>query len=245
MQPAFDRTLVIAPHPDDEAIAAGGLIQRALSQGGAVRVVFVTDGENNPWPLRYMKRKWRITAAERREWGAMRRTEALASLRTLGARDDDALFLGYRDGALAAIARAGDQRPLEELRGIVETFEPTIIVSPSFFDLHSDHRAIAWYIHSAAPDREILTYVIHGRGPVERRSLHLDLTAEEAARKRAAIENHQSQLLLGRGRFLSYAGKAERFYRAEHDAMRIGSRAQEWRCKVVHAARVAMNRGAE
>jgi len=79
-QPTLDRAMIIAPHPDDDVIAAGGLIQRIVAGGGEVSVVYVTDGENNPWPQRYMKRKWSIGPEDRAEWGAMRRREALASL---------------------------------------------------------------------------------------------------------------------------------------------------------------------
>ena len=50
----LEKTLIIAPHPDDESIAAAGLMQRALAAGGDVRVLFVTDGDNNPWPLRFL-----------------------------------------------------------------------------------------------------------------------------------------------------------------------------------------------
>src|SRR5436190_21315216 len=39
------RLLVIAPHPDDETIGAGGLIQRVHAAGGQVRVVFLTEGD--------------------------------------------------------------------------------------------------------------------------------------------------------------------------------------------------------
>jgi hypothetical protein len=38
----WKRVLVIAPHPDDETLATGGLLQRSMAAGGAVRVVFVT-----------------------------------------------------------------------------------------------------------------------------------------------------------------------------------------------------------
>src|SRR5690349_21163552 len=31
-----DRILIVAPHPDDEALAAGGLIQRAMAHGARV-----------------------------------------------------------------------------------------------------------------------------------------------------------------------------------------------------------------
>ena len=41
-----ERLLVIAPHPDDETLGAGGLIQRVLSAHGTVRVeCYVTQQE--------------------------------------------------------------------------------------------------------------------------------------------------------------------------------------------------------
>ena len=40
-----ERLLVLAPHPDDETLGAGGLIQRVLARGGTVRVVLVTAGD--------------------------------------------------------------------------------------------------------------------------------------------------------------------------------------------------------
>jgi LmbE family N-acetylglucosaminyl deacetylase len=39
-------TLVLAPHPDDETLGAGGLITRLRKQGIPVTVVAITDGEN-------------------------------------------------------------------------------------------------------------------------------------------------------------------------------------------------------
>src|SRR2546430_10087895 len=44
-----ERLLVLAPHPDDETLGAGGLIQRVLARGGTVRVVLVTAGG---WSIR-------------------------------------------------------------------------------------------------------------------------------------------------------------------------------------------------
>ena len=44
---AADRLLVFAPHPDDETLATGELIQLARESGASVRVVFGTDGDNN------------------------------------------------------------------------------------------------------------------------------------------------------------------------------------------------------
>src|ERR1035437_4372289 len=70
------RLLLIAPHPDDESLACGTTLQAAVRAGAAVRVIYVTDGDNNPWPQRFMERKWRIRQADRLRWGQLRRREA-------------------------------------------------------------------------------------------------------------------------------------------------------------------------
>ena len=46
--PEATRLLVVAPHPDDEVLGAGGLMQRVKATGGAVRVVYLTDGDGYP-----------------------------------------------------------------------------------------------------------------------------------------------------------------------------------------------------
>jgi LmbE family N-acetylglucosaminyl deacetylase len=62
--------LVLAPHPDDEALGTGGLLQAAALLGVPVRVVFATNGERNPWAQR---------AVERRLW-LDRNAEAIVTL---------------------------------------------------------------------------------------------------------------------------------------------------------------------
>ena len=42
-----DRVLVMAPHPDDESLGCGGIIQTAVERHIPVRVVFFTYGDNN------------------------------------------------------------------------------------------------------------------------------------------------------------------------------------------------------
>lgn len=235
-EPTLERTLIVAPHPDDDVIAAAGLIQRAIDSGAAVRVVVVTDGESNPWPQRYMHRKWFISDADRAAWGTMRRREALDALLRLGVHDDETTFLAFADQGVPSLARSGDRALLEALKSIIDDFRPTLIVSPSSFDLHADHRAIAWYVHNAAGDNTpITTYVVHGDTPESRRAVRIELTPREQRRKRAAIECHESQLLLSRERFLSHARPYESFYSAEHDLVRVESRAAEAFSAMRHA----------
>lgn len=208
----LSRTLVIAPHPDDDVIAAAGLMQRAVAFGGVVRVVYVTDGENNPWPQRWMKRKWLIGGADRAEWAAMRRHEASGSLDALGLASAERIFLGLPDHKLASAERAGDVRLLQALQKAIGEFRPTVVVAPSHRDLHSDHRAIGRAAHAAAADIPVIVYVVHGMLPDTASAFRLDLTAAERERKRVAIECHRSQVLLSRARFLAHADSAETFY---------------------------------
>jgi len=233
------RTLIVAPHPDDDAIGAGGLIQRAVAGGARVRVVFATDGESNAWPQRFMHRKLVIRKDDRARWGAMRRGEALEALARLGVERDAACFLGFPDQKIAVLARAGCPKLLEALRAIVDDFQPTLIVSPSSRDLHADHRALAWFVHRAAGESTpIVTYVVHGDPREDRTAVSLGLTPREQLWKRQAIECHKSQLLLSRERFLSYARPVEAFYAAEHDTVRVDTRPQEWMAALRHAGRV-------
>jgi LmbE family N-acetylglucosaminyl deacetylase len=242
-----DRLLVLAPHPDDEAIAAGALIQRAVARGGAVHVALITEGKENPWPQRYTYRRWFITDADRASWGAMRKDEALASLSILGVPAEATTFFDFPDSRLAALARQGDIRLTDELRELMRRFRPSLLVSPSAQDLHSDHRAVAWFAHHAVQELsdqgpEIVTYIVHGEGAPERLRCRIELTRGERDGKRAAIECHRSQLLLSRKRFLSYAGPTEQFFRPEHDLIRIESRTHERFCMLKHACRVVLGR---
>ena len=67
------RLMMFAPHPDDESLACSIPLQRAGRAEAAVRVVYVTDGDDNPWPQRLLERKWRLNAADHKRWGRLRR----------------------------------------------------------------------------------------------------------------------------------------------------------------------------
>lgn len=207
---AADRLLVVAPHPDDETLATGGLIQRALAAGAAVQVVFVTDGDNNPWPQRWIERRWRIDAPARRRWGQRRRGEALAALAVLGVAAQSVRFLGLPDQGLTDLLVAGDA--LERTLGTaIDAFAPTCLAGPSRHDRHPDHSAIAVALERIAvvPPVRRLAAVVHGLAG--RGAVTLVLAAGELERKRAALGAHRTQLALSRGRLGRLAGAVERF----------------------------------
>ncbi len=234
--PDLTRVLVIATHPDDDVIGAGGLMQRAIAAGGALRVLFVTGGERNEWPQRAMMRKWRITATDRADWARMRRGEAQCSLDRIGAGAKCSFFLGFPDQRLSELARRGDAALLNEIAVHVADFRPSLAISPSHFDVHTDHRATSYFAHRAVGERvPIATYVVHGTPPPMRALFTIHLTPEEQRRKRDAIACHESQLLLSRSRFLGYARAAETFYAPEYELVRVDSAMRERMIALRHA----------
>lgn len=97
---AASRTLVVAPHPDDETIGAGGLMQQVQEAGGTLRVVYLTDGDGYPAGVLVQDHRRKPTASDYREYGLLRQDEAKAALRTLGVDPDAATFLGFPDDGL-------------------------------------------------------------------------------------------------------------------------------------------------
>lgn len=217
-----DRILVLAVHPDDETLGAGGLIQKALAADAKVRVLFVTDGEDNPWPQRAVERRWNISSTERTRWGRRRRKEALTALATLGLDASHATFLGLPDQGLTALLTNGDQAVIDLFRDEIANWQPTLMLSPALQDRHPDHNALAVIVELAllqlpaqvTPPR-MLTYLIHGQHVSSLSPELIELDQHEIERKRRAILAHESQMALSRRRFLSYGKACEQFFEAE------------------------------
>ena len=94
------RLLVFAPHPDDETLAAGGLIQRVLATHGQVRVVFVTNGDGYVDGVRREVQRVHTSTADFIQYGERRHHEALQALTQLGVTAADGVFLGFPDDGI-------------------------------------------------------------------------------------------------------------------------------------------------
>lgn len=217
-----DRLLVVIPHPDDETLATGGLIQVALAAGLPLRVLVATDGDNNPWPQRWLEKRWKLGAPERVRWGARRREEARMALAILGVAEADVRFLGWPDQGLTAMLM-DDACAEEVLAEEIRQFSPTLIALPSLGDRHPDHSALGVMLELALETSRRtrcrrLGYVVHGK-PAGNGSLTLSLDARQRQAKRRALLAHASQLSLSRGRLLAMCERPECFEdgRAEHE----------------------------
>lgn len=112
--------LVVAAHPDDEALGCGGTIARHAREGAAVHVVFMTDGVGA-----------RGSSAGDRE----RQAAANAALKLLGAQPP--VFLDFPDNQLDTVPFLAVVKKVEEA---VSRTNPSIIYTHHSGDLNIDHQ---------------------------------------------------------------------------------------------------------
>ncbi len=219
-----DRLLVLAPHPDDESVATGGLLQHALEVGSRVMVVFFTDGDNNPWAQRASELRWPITAVDRARFAVRRRREARRALERLGVSPESVVFLGFPDQGASDLLLHANEVAMRKVTEVLREWRPTVVVGPSLLDLHPDHSALGVMLCLAlesladtlAP-RYHIRFLVHNPKLLASHegSLVLPLTETQRARKRAAIACHRTQLLLRSTWLFSFARGEERFYLEE------------------------------
>jgi LmbE family N-acetylglucosaminyl deacetylase len=220
--PSFDsstRLMLFAPHPDDESLGAGILLQHAVAAGAAISVIYLTDGENNPWPQRCLSRRWRLNATDRQRWAKLRRREAIAALQVLGVTPQSARFLGCPDQGLGLLFSADPATTLARLRHLILEWSPTDVVGTDPGDGHRDHSTLGRILRTlfSSPghsEMRLWSYLVHGRAPnFLGEAAVVSQTDAQREVKRRAIECHQTQLMLSRRRFLAYAARPE-FLRA-------------------------------
>jgi len=100
-----DRILILAPHPDDEVLAAGGIIQKAVDVGAQVKILYVTEGEHNPIALMMYEKKIPLKNKQRQfiQLGDIRRQESIEAAGVLGLDKQHLVFLDYPDSGTRKI----------------------------------------------------------------------------------------------------------------------------------------------
>jgi LmbE family N-acetylglucosaminyl deacetylase len=176
--------VILAAHPDDEVLGAGGLISMLAASQARLRVVSVTDGERS-------HKGYTSKAALARR----RAAETAAALHALGARSAEIVRLGLPDTGLAA--REGELTAAIE--PLVDGFD--LCLAPWDGDMHADHEAVGRAARAAATGALYLfpVWMWHWATPGDRRvpwqgALRIPLPPGTANRKRAAISCFASQL---------------------------------------------------
>jgi LmbE family N-acetylglucosaminyl deacetylase len=213
---AQTRLLVVSPHPDDESIATGELIQQVRQSGGDVRILLLTNGDNNPWPQRWVERRLRIGVEERRRWGERRRGEVAQALHQLGVDPSALQSLGWPDMGLTDRLSEHFQHTLAAVSTSLDAYEPNLVALPALGDHHPDHGAahvitrLALARWSGRPPEQ-LAYLVHGREGEVTGRVKLDSSVGLHANKLAALACHRSQMALSGKRMRRLADRAERY----------------------------------
>jgi bacillithiol biosynthesis deacetylase BshB1 len=181
--------LVIAPHPDDAELGAGGTIAKLKAEGFRVGVLDLTDGEPTPYGS-----------------AAARAAEAAAATAVLQLDWRENLGLPNRSLEPTLAARAA-------LAGVLRRTRPRWLFAPYWVDAHPDHVAATELIEAARfwakltktdlpgephyPQRIFYYFCVHLRLVVAP-AMVVDISAFWE-RKQEALECYRSQFLAGHG----------------------------------------------
>jgi bacillithiol biosynthesis deacetylase BshB1 len=181
--------LIVAPHPDDAELGAGGAILRCKADGLRVGVLDLTSGEPTPFGSPEIREK-----------------ETAAATEILGLDWRENLGLPNRSLQPTLDARA-------KLAGVFRQTRPRWIFAPYWVDAHPDHVAATELIEAARfwskltktdlpgvpyyPERIYYYFCVHLR-QVTPPAFVLDIS-EQWGKKLAAIRCYRSQFIEGRG----------------------------------------------
>ena len=141
------KTLVIAPHPDDELLGCGGTLLRRVAEGGSVGWLLMTAiTEEAGW---------------QREKVAQRASEIQQVREGLGVHSEHFFPLDFPTAELDSIPMSS---LISRISNVFKQFEPEEVLLPYPGDVHSDHRitfeaacaCTKWFRYSSV--RRVLVY---------------------------------------------------------------------------------------
>ncbi|MDI3194036.1 bifunctional PIG-L family deacetylase/class I SAM-dependent methyltransferase [Pseudarthrobacter sp. AL07] len=186
------RFVVLAAHPDDETLGAGGLLALLHSLGADVEVLLCTAGEGSHPDSA-------TTTPE--QLAAVRLQEFAAAMRVLGMAGRWR-FLGLPDRGLQELAPEIAGRLREAIGRFTGPPQQLAIVAPYRDDGHSDHNTLGAVAADVAGDdgHGLLEYPIwywlwaSPEDPAWRSWARFPLSTEQQAAKRSAMDSHTSQI---------------------------------------------------
>lgn len=137
--PLADKVLIVAPHPDDEVLGCGGLIQRLLAAGKEVHVVILTGGEASHTACCGISAEKVIEA---------RRKLTMQAAAILGLREEFLHSLRFPDGGIAA-----NHPQVEALTDLLNAIAPDAVFVPHAGEGWSDHVQAGKIVTTLLADR--------------------------------------------------------------------------------------------
>ena len=187
--PEAPRALIVAPHPDDEVLGAGGLMHRLLAASVQMELLAITDGEASH-PL--------SSAARDIDLAAVRSAEVVTSLGQLGWGQPDVTRLSIPDGHVGQF----EDDVADAIRRRVRPGD--LCIAPWSGDGHPDHDAVgraseAVCLETGAALLCYLVWAWHWADPLGAdlpwdRMARLNLGTAERDAKRRAVRAFHSQI---------------------------------------------------
>lgn len=140
--------LIIAPHPDDEILGCGGLIQRALTKGGRVDVVILTNGEAS-----------HDGCCEKSDIAENRTLLTYRAAQAIGLQQENIHKLDFKDGGVSL----DDEENVDRLYKLLAAIQPEQIYIPHQNEGWRDHVIIKSLISSfveQTPKAELYEYLV-------------------------------------------------------------------------------------
>lgn len=184
--------LILAAHPDDEALGCGGTIAKLAKQGAAIHVAFLSDGVSS---------RTRGAGLQQTEL-TTRRAAAQKACDILGART---VFYGeFPDNRMDSVALLDIIKPIEAL---VAKYQPDTVLTHHAGDVNIDHRRIHEAVVTACrpqcghPVKTMLCFEVPsstewqlpGSAPVFAPNWFVDIS-DTLDRKLAALDSYAAEL---------------------------------------------------
>lgn len=193
LEESFDALVVLAAHPDDETLGAGGLLHGAARRGARCVVVVATDGEaSHPGSPTH----------DPSTLARVRREEVRRAVAVL-APEADVVFLGLPDGGLdRAEGRLRERLDAVLAETSMRDARDVVIAAPWRGDGHRDHRLTAEAADAIAARRgcTLLEYPVwawHWGTPADlpwERLVAVGLDTDDRRAKRRALAAHITQI---------------------------------------------------
>ncbi|MCF6298313.1 MAG: PIG-L family deacetylase [Thiomicrorhabdus sp.] len=174
---AFERVIVFIPHPDDESLGCGGLINQLHQQNTPILIVLVSDGSG---------------AGELDESAAQERQKEFKSALNLLSPNASIEYWNLPDGSLNQV-----QDLSNKIKTSICQFSATDVIAPWLKDMHPDHAIVGESAYQAIQTipmvKSILFYEVWT--PVQTNCV-LDITQNYPVKK-AALQCHETALKCG------------------------------------------------
>jgi len=181
-------------------------MQEALAIGARIKIVYLTNGDNNYFSVIKENKNLKETPNDFLSLGEQRMSEAKEATSVLDVSSSSLVFLGYPDNGLKYLFNANFLTPytheasklnynpysgtyrkaqlytginlFNDLKEIINQFQPTIIILPHSRDVNPDHQAAYHFVISALEGNEkrikLFGYLVHYSNYPPEKGLHLN-----------------------------------------------------------------------